>query len=141
MGDFQNPSPDAIRRLLESTRRIAVVGLSANPRRPSHSVSAYMKSQGYEIVPVNPTVDECLGEPAYANLLDIPEPVDMVNVFRRPEHVADIVRDAIAIGAKSLWLQDGVIDETAALKAVEAGITVVMDRCLFRDHSAMVAGE
>ena len=112
------------------SRRIAVVGLSANPSRPSHSVSRAMQASGYTIIPVNPRAAEILGEPCYARLADIPGPVDIVNVFRKPSAIASIVDDAISIKASFVWLQQGVIDETAAQTAHAAGIGVIMDRCL-----------
>src|SRR5579864_8149197 len=113
--------------LLKNTRTIAVVGLSSSPMRPSNGVSEYMKRAGFRIIPVNPNETEVLGEKCYARLEDVPEPVDMVNVFRRPEHVPGIVESAIRIGAKSLWLQEGVVHDRAARRAREAGLDVVMD--------------
>ncbi|SRR5579883_757972 len=124
----------SIADLLKSTRTIAVVGLSSSPMRPSNGVSDYMKRVGYRIIPVNPHETEVLGEKCYARLEDIPERVDMVNVFRRPEHVPEIVETAIRIGAKSLWLQEGVIHEAAARRAREAGLEVVMDKCILKEH-------
>jgi predicted CoA-binding protein len=120
--------------LLKTTRTIAVVGLSSSPMRPSNGVSEYMKRAGYRVIPVNPNETQVLGEPAYARLEDIPEPIDMVNVFRRPEHVPDIVDAAIRIGAKSIWLQEGVVHEHAAQKARAAGLDVVMDKCILKEH-------
>ncbi len=127
-----------IRKLLETTRTIAVVGLSEKPDRPSHHVSAYMQAQGYRIIPVNPGVIGILGERSYASLRDIPEPVDLVDVFRRSDAVPEIVQDAIAIGAKSLWLQEGVIHEAAAADAQAAGLAVVMDRCILKEHARLM---
>lgn len=126
-----------LRRLLQETRRIAVVGLSANPNRPSHSVASYMIAHGYEIVPVNPACDEVLGQKCYARLTDIPGPVDMVDVFRKPEEVLPLVDDAIAIGARSLWLQLGVINPEAAQRAAAAGLEVVMDHCVKIEHARL----
>ncbi len=123
-----------MKKLLDTTRTIAVVGLSEKPDRPSHHVSTYMQSQGYRIIPVNPNVVSILGERSYPTLRDIPEPVDMVDVFRRSEAVPEIVQQAIAIGAKSIWLQEGVIHEAAANDAKEAGLAVVMDRCILKEH-------
>jgi predicted CoA-binding protein len=123
-----------IRHLLQSTQTIAVVGLSDDPSRPSHYVSKYMQSQGYRIIPVNPTLTSVLGERSYPTLKDIPEAVDMVNVFRRPDAVPPIVQDAIAIGAKSVWMQQGIVHEDAGAAAEAAGLTVVMDRCLMVEH-------
>jgi predicted CoA-binding protein len=132
-----NPSDKEISRLLHEIRSIAVVGLSPNPQRPSFRVSSAMQSHGYQIVPVRPGVQEVLGEPAYADLENIPFKVDMVNVFRASQHVPAIVESCIAIGLKTLWLQDGVIHEDAVLKARQAGMTVVMNRCVWRDFSRL----
>jgi predicted CoA-binding protein len=115
---------------------IAVVGLSPDPRRPSHGVARYLQRAGYRIIPVNPLVDEVLGEQAFPALLKVPEPIDLVDVFRRSEYVASIVEDAIAVGAKAVWLQDGVRDEASAERARRAGLAVVMDDCIMRRHSA-----
>jgi predicted CoA-binding protein len=123
-----------IPEILDTHRTIAVVGLSSNRSKPSYSVTAYMKSQGYRIIPVNPNETEVLGERAYARLQDVPEPVEIVNVFRRSEHVRDVVDDAIGIGAKVIWLQEGVVDETAARRARAAGLDVVMDLCILKEH-------
>lgn len=131
---FTNPSLDEIKQLLKITKTIAVVGLSPKPNRPSHSVSAAMQGFGYRIIPVRPAVDEVLGEKAYADLHELPSLPDMVDVFRAPEHVGPIVDACIELGIKAIWLQDGVINEEAAMKAVDAGITVVMDRCIYRDY-------
>jgi len=126
-----------IRTLLERTHRIAIVGMSANPDRPSHYVARYMQHHGFEIIPVNPGQTEIAGLTCYPNLTEVPLPIDMVNVFRRPEHVASITEDTIAIGAKSLWLQLDVIDNTSASRAEHAGLDVVMDRCLKIEHAAL----
>jgi predicted CoA-binding protein len=126
---------DVAEKILSSARTIAVVGLSANPRRPSHGVARYLQRAGYRIIPVNPNVDEVLGERAYASLRDIPQPVDVVEVFRRSEFVGPIVDDAIAIKASAVWLQDGVIDEAAAARARACGLDVVMDDCMMRRHA------
>lgn len=123
-----------MKKLLDTTRTIAVVGLSEKPDRPSHHVSAYMQAQGYRIIPVNPSVVSILGERSYPTLRDIPEPVDMVDVFRRSDAVPEIVQQAIAIGAKSIWLQEGVVHEEAARDAQDAGLAVVMDRCILKEH-------
>jgi len=113
---------------------IAVVGLSTEPTRSSYVVASYMKEQGYRIIPVNPKVTEVLGEVCYPDLSSIPEPVDVVNIFRRPEDVADIVKEAIRTGVKAVWMQEGVINEEAAALAEEAGLMVVMDRCMLKEH-------
>ncbi len=127
-------SDSDIDRLLGAARTIAVVGLSANPGRDSYRVSRYMQQQGYAIIPVNPTVEEALGERSVPDLETIGRPVDIVNVFRRPEHVPAIVEAAIRTGARAVWMQLGVIHEAAARRAAEAGLTVVMDRCLLVEH-------
>ncbi|MBE9608879.1 CoA-binding protein [Chitinilyticum piscinae] len=134
---FANPGDDEIRTLLEHTRRIAVVGISDKPGRASHGVSKLMQRWGFTIIPVNPLLDEVLGEKCYPNLLAIPEPVDLVNVFRRPAEVDAIVDDALAIGAPALWLQLDVINEAAAQRAQDAGMTVIMDRCLMVDYGRL----
>jgi predicted CoA-binding protein len=126
---------DIAERILTSARTIAVVGLSADPRRPSHGVARYLQRAGYHIIPVNPNVDEVLGERAYPSLRQIPQPVDVVDVFRRSEFVGPIVDDAIAIKASALWLQDGVVDENAAARARASGLDVVMDDCMMRRHA------
>jgi predicted CoA-binding protein len=127
---------DPITELLTRAKTIAVVGLSCDPLRPSHSVSAYMQSQGYRIVPVNPQIDSCLGEKAYASLLEVREKIDIVNIFRRPEFVQEIVDQAIQLKVPAIWMQEDVIHEKAAEKARQAGIFVVMDRCILQDHRA-----
>jgi predicted CoA-binding protein len=119
-----------IARLLSTARAIAVVGLSGNPDRPSFGVAQYLQSKGYRIIPVNPGIESVLGEKSYASLSQIPEKVDIVDVFRRPEFVPALAQEAIAIRARCLWLQLGVIHEEAARKARDAGLLVVMDRCL-----------
>ena len=128
---------DPADKILRSARTIAVVGLSANPRRPSHGVARYLQRVGYRIIPVNPNVAEVLGERAYATLSELPEPVDVVEVFRRSEFAGAIVDEAIAIGAGAVWLQDGVVDEAAAARARAAGLDVVMDDCMMRRHAAL----
>ena len=131
---------DDIYELLSRIRTIAVVGLSESPMRPSHGVSAYMQAAGYKIIPVNPQIAEALGEKAYPSLLEIPaelaKTIDLVNVFRRPEYVDEIVDQAIALKMKALWLQEDVINQRAAEKARKAGMFVVMDRCILKEHRA-----
>ena len=134
MPHFHNPAPDRIRELLHEVRTIAVVGLSPRPNRPSHQVAQAMQSFGYRIIPVRPAVDSVLGERAYPDLYALPEPVDLVNVFRNPREIAPIVDACIALKLPRLWLQDGVINEAEALRAQAAGIEVVMDRCVYRDY-------
>lgn len=127
---------DEIGELLKRAKTIAVVGLSDNPLRASHGVSAYMQMQGYRIVPVNPQIESCLGMKAYASLLEVPEKIDIVNIFRRPEFVEDIVDQAIRLKVPAVWMQEEVIHEKAAEKARKAGIFVVMDRCILQEHRA-----
>jgi hypothetical protein len=125
-----------IAALLHGARTIAVVGLSSDEFRPSYGVAAYMQSSGYRIIPVNPNETEVLGEKAYARLEDVPEKVDIVNIFRRSQFVRGVVESAIRIGAKAIWMQEGVVDEVAAEVARGAGLEVVMDRCILKDHQA-----
>lgn len=127
---------DSITALLRRAKTIAVVGLSNSPLRPSHGVSAYMQSRGYRIIPVNPQIQEALGEKAYASLLDVPEKVDIVNIFRRPEFVGEIVDQAIQLKVPAIWMQEEVINEAAAEKARRQGIFVIMDRCILKEHRA-----
>jgi predicted CoA-binding protein len=125
---------DSIHDLLKNSRTIAVVGLSDNPLRASHGVSAYMQMQGYRIVPVNPECDFVLGERSYQSLLDVPEKIDIVNIFRRPEFVPPIVDQAIQLKVPGIWMQEGVIHEEAAQRARQQGIYVVMDKCILKEH-------
>jgi len=129
----------SIEQVLRESKTIAVVGLSGKPMRASYGVSEYMQRQGYRIIPVNPMESEVLGEKAYASLEDIPEPVDIVDVFRRSEFVPDIVDAAIRIGAKAVWMQEEVIHEEAAEKARQAGLFVIMDRCILKEHRRLRA--
>ena len=138
---FANPGPDEICRMLRDIRSIAVVGLSPNPDRPSFRVARAMQGHGYRIVPVRPKVQEVLGEQAYADLESLPFKVDMVDVFRAAEHVPAIVESCIALGIKRLWLQEGIVQEEAAQRAQAAGITVVMDRCVWRDYQQLCGGQ
>src|SRR5579862_8148270 len=126
-------------QILKDAKTIAVVGLSGHRWRPSYSVSEYMQSAGYRIVPVNPKETEVLGEKAYSTLDAVPESVDIVDVFRRSEYVPEIVDAAIRIGAKCVWMQEGVVHEDAAAKARTAGLDVVMDRCILKEHRKMLA--
>src|ERR1700680_444422 len=125
-------SSDPIAEILISAMTIAVVGLSSNPQRPSYGVSKYMQAVGYRIIPVNPNETEVLGEKSYARLEDVPEKIDMVNVFRRPQYVPGVVESAFRVGAKSVWMQEGVMHEAAAGRARQAGLEVVMDRCILK---------
>lgn len=118
-----------LKRLFETVRTIAVVGCSPRPERAGHYVAKYLQDLGYRVIPVNPGQTEILGEKCYASLRDIPEPVDMIDCFRRAEDIPSIVEDAIAIGAKFIWMQLGIVNDEAARRAMEAGIEVVMDRC------------
>ena len=127
----------SIPELLRGSRTVAVVGLSNKPYRPSYGVSRYLQIHGYRVIPVNPEETEVLGEKAYARLEDVPEHIDIVDVFRRPEYVPDIVESAISIGAGAVWMQEGVVHEEAAAKARQAGLTVIMDRCILKEHSRL----
>lgn len=141
--DPSNPPREDIEQLLRSVHNIAVVGLSDNPLRASHGVSAAMQRWGYRILPVNPALREALGEPAHTTLAEaaaaLPpgEVIDLVNVFRRPEHVAAVVDECIALGLPAIWLQEGVVDEAAAARARAAGLFVVMDRCIMKDRARL----
>jgi hypothetical protein len=120
--------------ILKSSHTIAVVGLSSNPMRPSNGVAAYLKRAGYRVIPVNPNEPEVLGEKSYARLEDIPDHIDIVDIFRRSEYVPEIVDSAIRVGANAVWMQEGVIHEEAAERARQAGLQVVMDRCTLKEH-------
>ena len=127
---------DPIGDLLKKAKTIAVVGLSNKPLRPSHGVSLYMQQQGYRIIPVNPNIQRVLGEKAYPSLKDVPDKIDIVNVFRRSEFVPEIVEQAIALKVPAVWMQEEIVHEPAAKKARQAGILVVMDRCILKEHRA-----
>ncbi len=128
---------DKVRRILQEFRTIAVVGLSPNRERPSYRVESYLKSKGYRIIPVNPNATEILGEKCYPNLSSIPEKVEVVDIFRKSEDVPPIVDEAIRIGAKAIWMQEGIVNEEAARKAEEAGLLVVMDKCMYKEHARL----
>ena len=130
------PKTDSIRELLERSKTIAVVGLSDSPMRPSYGVSAYMQTQGYRIIPVNPAIKGALGEKAVPSLSEVSEPIDIVDVFRRSEFVPELIDEAIRLKVPAIWLQEGVVHEEAAEKARKAGIFVVMDRCILKEHRA-----
>lgn len=132
-----NTSRDELRQILATAKTIAVVGLSDNPERPSHEVAGYLKDEGYRIIPVNPSITEAIGERAYPSLRDIPEPVDVVQIFRRPEDVPPIVEEAIAIGAKVVWMQLGIAHDEAAARARQAGLKVVMNTCMATVHDSL----
>jgi predicted CoA-binding protein len=132
---------EATRQLLEKTRVIAVVGLSADPSKASHGVARYLKDQGYRIFPVNPTVDEVFGLKAYPNLDSVPEPIDVVDVFRPPKAVPEIVDAAIRVGAKAVWLQEGILHPEAGKRALEAGLDFVENRCMMKEHFRLVGAK
>lgn len=134
---FANPAPDEIRALLKKTRSIAVVGLSPQPARPSYFVAKAMQGFGYRIVPVRPAVSEVLGEQAYATLAEVPEKIDLVDVFRAAEHIDAIVDECLRLNIPAIWIQEGIINEPAAQRARDAGLTVVMDRCIYKDYVAL----
>ena len=127
-------SPETIRRILDECRTIAVVGLSSDPSRASNSVSGYMRRQGYRVIPVNPNETSVFDEKAYPDLFAVPEKIELVDVFRRSDEAGKAVDEAIAVGAKAVWLQEGVIDSAAAQRAEDAGLMVVMDRCWLKEH-------
>jgi uncharacterized protein len=126
--------PGKIGEIFKNCKTIAVVGLSADESRPSHRIARYLQGCGFKVIPVNPTIKEVLGEKAYPGLRDIPQHVDIVDVFRKAEDVPPIADDAIAIGAKCLWMQEGIVNKQAAKKAEQAGLQVVMDRCIMMEH-------
>jgi uncharacterized protein len=128
------PAGDRVTQILRGSRTIAVVGLSSRPFRPSHGVSEYLQSVGYHIIPVNPNETEVLGEKSYAKLEDVPEKIDIVDVFRRSEFVPEIVEAAIRIGARGVWMQEGVIHSEAAERARRAGLFIIMDACILKEH-------
>jgi len=125
---------ERITTLLSTAKTIAVVGLSPSPLRPSYGVAAYLQTHGYRIIPVNPEIKGALGEKAYASLKDVPEKIDIVNIFRRPENVPPVVDEAIALKLPVIWMQEGVVHDEAAAKARQAGIFVVMDHCILKEH-------
>ncbi|MBI2867849.1 MAG: CoA-binding protein [Chloroflexi bacterium] len=127
----------SIEQILKQSKNIAIVGLSPNPERPSYGVGLYLQQQGYRVIPVNPTIPEVLGEKSYPSLSAIPEYVDMVDIFRRVEDVPPIVDEAIAKGARVVWMQEGIVHEGAARKAQVAGLDVVMDRCTMKEHKVL----
>jgi predicted CoA-binding protein len=135
---FQNPPADEIKALLQGVKTIAVVGLSPKPDRPSYGVSRAMQRFGYRIVPVRPAVSEVLGEKAYAKLADIPFPVDLVNVFREASAIPGLVEESLAIHAPAIWIQEGIVNESAAEAARTAGMVVVMDRCIWKDYVSLM---
>jgi predicted CoA-binding protein len=138
MSDVDNPSDEVLKHLLQRYRRVAVVGLSDRPDRPSHGVAAYLQRVGYEITPVNPTIPAALGVPAAPDLQAVPPPVEIVDVFRRSEDVPPVAEGAIRSGARVLWLQEGIVNEEAAARARAAGLTVVQDRCMMEEHRRLL---
>ena len=136
---FQNPDAEQIRALLKRVKNIALVGFSPNPGRPSHNIGRMMQRYGFRIIPVRPGVSQGLGEKAYRDLASVPDPIDLVDVFRASEHVGALVDECLRLGLKAIWLQDGVIDEAAARRAVAGGMTMIMDRCILRDYTRLVA--
>lgn len=131
---FENPDPQACCAMLKSVKNIAVVGLSPNASRPSYGVSAAMQGFGFRVIPVHPAATEILGEKVYPTLAAVPEPVDLVNVFRSAEFIDDVVDECLRLGLKRLWIQEGIVNEPAAQRALAGGMTVVMDRCIYRDY-------
>jgi len=130
-------SSQTIKQILDECRTIAVVGLSSNPMRPSNGVARYMQRAGYRVIPVNPNETQVLDEQSYHTLADVPERIDLVDVFRRSAQAGKAVDEAIKVGAKAVWLQEGVIDEAAAQRALDAGLLVVMDRCWLKEHARL----
>ena len=128
-------------KILKSFRDVAMVGVSANPDRPSNKVFQYLIENGYNVIPVNPTIDEVMGKKCYANLSAIPEKVEVVDIFRRSEDIQPIVDEAIKIGAKAVWMQEGIINNAAAKKAESAGLLVVMDKCMRKEHVRLIENE
>ena len=138
MTTFANPDDAAIRDLLEEAKRIAVVGLSPKPHRTSHHIARYLQERGYDVVPVYPREDEILGQKVYRRVSDVPGPVDLVNVFRRSEDLPAVFDDVLSSGAAAVWTQLGCVDEAGARRAGDAGLTVVMDRCIMVDHGRLL---
>jgi predicted CoA-binding protein len=136
-----NPSDDELKQLLTSATTIAMVGASSNPDKASHGIMQKLQRVGYKVIPINPKETEVLGERTYPSLLDVDQPVDIVDVFRRPEDTPPIADDAVKIGAKALWLQSGIVSEEAAARAAAGGLTVVMDACIAATHSLLRVGK
>lgn len=135
---FANPSNEEIKAFLQRVKTIAVVGLSPKPNRPSYTVSRAMQGFGYRIIPVRPAVAEVLGEKAYATLADVPDSIDLVDVFRAAEHIDDVVDECIRLKIPAIWIQEGIVNESAAQRARAAGMFVVMDRCIYKDYVASI---
>jgi len=136
---FQNPSSEQIKALLSRVHNIAVVGLSPKPNRPSYQVARAMQGYGFRILPVRPMLSEVLGELVYASLSEVPEPIDLVDVFRAAEHLDGLVDECIRLKLPALWIQEGIVHEAAAERARAAGLFVVMDRCLYKDYVALLS--
>lgn len=134
---FENPSSDELRGLLKQVKTIAVVGLSPKADRPSYGVAKAMQRFGYRIIPVRPALDEVLGEKAYPSLKDVAEKIDLVDVFRAAEHIDAVVDECLALGLPAIWIQEGIVNQAAAERAKAAGMTVVMDRCIYKDYVAL----
>ena len=134
---FSNPTPDQVRELLKGVKTIAVVGFSPKPGRPSHNIARAMQRYGFRIIPVRPGISEGLGEKAYPDLASVPDRIDLVHVFRASDNVPPVVDQCVKLGLKAIWMQDGVINEPAAARAAEAGMTVIMDRCILRDYTRL----
>ena len=130
-----------LKEILQSGRTIASVGLSSNPQKESYGIASYLKQQGYHVIPVNPTADEIMGEKSYPDLQSVPEKIDVVQVFRKPEDVPPVVDDAIQAGAKVVWMQEGIVNEEAAQKARQAGLQVVMDACMRSAHRKLIGAQ
>ena len=137
---FTNPEPEEIKALLQGVKTIAVVGFSPKPGRPSHNIARQMQRFGFRIVPVRPGISEGLGEKAYPDLVSVPEPIDLVNVFRSGEHVPEVVDQCLRLGIKNIWMQEGAEHEESAERARAAGMTVVMGRCIMRDYTRLCLG-
>lgn len=130
-----------MKEILQSARTVAVVGLSSNPAKDSYSIASYLKAQGYRVIPVNPTASEIMGEKSYPDLQSVPEKIDVVDVFRKPEDVPSVVEDAIKAGAKTIWMQEGIVHEEAAENARQAGLQVVMDACMRATHRRLIGAQ
>ena len=137
---FENPDAQARCALLKKVKTIAVVGLSPNAARPSHGVARAMRDYGFRVIPVHPAAQEILGEKVYARLADIPQPVDLVDVFRSAEFIDGVVDECLALGLKVIWIQEGIVNEPAAERARAGGMTVIMDRCIYRDYRDQCGG-
>lgn len=138
---YRLPKDETIKKILTESKTIAVVGLSKDPLRPSNEVATYLKEHGYRIIPVNPTVDEVLGEKSYPSLDDVPEEIDIVDIFRRSEDVPPVVEAAIRKKARVVWMQEGIVNHAAAERAMENGLAVVMDRCTKKEHMRLISHE